>query len=206
MRYHAAGAFDRLLRFPGSLDDEPEPIEPYRLYETLERFQRMSQGSDISSHGTCFNELLAWVVSASRRGDSSDVLSRKTHAHLCRLFPSLVIGAKGPLLPGDPLTTFRVFDLEFRSNAPLTSADRRFLRASAQLISLLDKAGKATDSPGLPQEIPSSDITQSATEWLNMCRSDVPLAKSIDTAHKNFWKPVAATSRTSVLMPAMPST
>jgi PilZ domain len=158
VRYHAAGAFHHTLRLPAALTGESGPAAPNRLLTTLEGFLRASQGTDLSSRGERFNELLTWVVVCLRHGDPADLISIQIREQLTRLFPSLVILPASPV-SRDASTTARFFGLDFRSNKVLTAADRRFLRASAQLITLLDREANLVAS------LPPDAVVHSVGEW-----------------------------------------
>lgn len=200
LRYQAACAFDRALALPMPLDGGAAHGERQRLLQVLESFQQNSVASEVTWRDARVGELLAWVVSASRRSEPPSLLATRIEAHLRELFPSLVICAKSPLPPRDPSTCSQFFDLEFRSHTPLSGSDRRFLRASAQLISLLTKptstptedkeAAEVIDSLSLPSEIAPCAIAHTTSEWMEMCQGPAPLSKSVYSADEDFLKMV----------------
>jgi hypothetical protein len=177
LRYRAACEFEEALSLPMSPDQSLPAVEP-RLLQVLEQFQQVGLASEESVQGTRFGELLGWVVAASRRNEPRALISTRIQAHLRQLFPTLVVGDKSPLPPQDPSTVSQFFDLEFRSKIPLTRSDRRFLRACAQLISLLGRSTAAAlstseiDPLGLALDIPESDIARTPSDWIEMCRQD----------------------------------
>jgi hypothetical protein len=177
VRYRAACEFEQALKLP-SLPEAPS--EPERLLQILEQFRHTSLSTDSGLHGTRFSDLLGWVVTASKQNEPAALISTRVEAHLRRLFPTLVICGKSPLPSPDPSTVSQFFDLEFRSSVPLTRADRHFLRACAQLISLLKKpeslapAANIVHPSTLTSSIPPTEIAHTASEWIEMCGHDAP--------------------------------
>ncbi len=168
VRYHAAGAFERVVELPASLAGGLELSESDRLIATLEGFLRTSLAGDPGARDARFNELLRWVVAALKRGEASNLISRQIKTHLVRLFPSLAINRSTQSVIGDVLTSARFFGFDFRTNSLLTAPDRRFLRASAQLINLIERTDeeetKATQLPKV-REAPPTMIVHSIAEW-----------------------------------------
>ena len=167
--YHAAGVFDQTLKLPATLDGGLTPATSDRLIATLEAFLRASQATNPSSRGTGFKELLSWVVAGLRRGEPTNLISIQIKAHLGRLFPSLSIGPASLSWLRDASTSARFFGLDFRSDGVLTAADRRFLRASAQLITLIDRNAEP-QATNLIEEGPSSLVIHSVAEWQLLSR------------------------------------
>jgi hypothetical protein len=175
-RYRAACEFDQALRMSALLRQAAPRVEASFL-QVLEQFQQASLASEPTLSGSHFRELLGWVVNASRLNEPRTLIAARIEAHLRRLFPTLLICNRSWLAPKDPSLSARSFDLEFRSETPLSRSDRRFLRACAQLINLL---GGSTSSPvaavatpiDVSFEIPESDIARTGVEWLEMCRKD----------------------------------
>jgi PilZ domain-containing protein len=173
VRYHAAGAFERAITLPSPTNDGPGPGPGLAdsLIEALEVFRRASQTTDLTSHGTHFNELLEWTVTALRRGEGVNVISTKIKTHLHRLFPSLTIGPISSYWSPETSTVVRFSDLGLGSNTRLTTTDRRFLKASAQLLSLLrtpsafsqTETGKVLRVPE-PNTYPQ--IVHNISEWM----------------------------------------
>lgn len=180
MRYHAAGAFEQSLKLPSTLAGRLTPATSDRLIAILEAFLRKSHATDPGSRGAHLNELLVWVVSLLRRGEPVNLISIQIKAYLATLFPSLAIGpASSSWLP-DASTSVRCFGLDFRSHSALTRSDRRFLRACAQLITLLDTnmgphTMESTESSNPPEEQASPLIVHTVAEW-QAIRSNPTLA------------------------------
>lgn len=168
VRYHAAGAFDQAVKLPAFLARGLELSASDRLIATLEAFLRTSQAADPRARDARFNELLRWVVAALQRGEASNLIARQIKTHLVRLFPSLAISRSTPSIIGDVSTSARFFGFDFRTNRILTAPDRRFLRASAQLINLIERneeeEPETTQSPKI-LETPSSLIVHNIAEW-----------------------------------------
>jgi PilZ domain len=168
VRYHAAGSFDRQIALPPSLAGGLELSEADRLVSTLESFLRMSQATDPCARDARFNELLSWAVGALRDGEPGQLIARQIRTHLTRLFPSLAISPSTPSIIGDVRTSARFFGFDFRTNKVLTAPDRRFLRASAQLINLIEKnTDRKTEDvkPARLKDAPPSMIVHSIAEW-----------------------------------------
>jgi hypothetical protein len=150
VRYHAAGAFDSRFKLPRSLSGDLTLTTPDRLMSTLETFLRSGERVDPASRGARFNGLLEWVVRMLQRGEAPDEISKQLRNYLVELFPTLSIRRAVPASPIEASSgTIRFFDLDFRSNRPLSAADRRFLRASAQLVSLIDAHSTSEAAPAL---------------------------------------------------------
>jgi hypothetical protein len=172
IRYHAAGAFDQRIALRSPQDGDLRPVSYDPLLEALDVLRRASQATDLRARDTSFNELLEWTITALRRGEPANVASVKIKAHLCRLFPSLAVSTSRSFSPETP-TFVRFSDLGLKSNAPLSSADRRFLKASAQLISLLGtpSAFSDLDAKGaliVRESRPHSEIVHSISDWMGI--------------------------------------
>lgn len=174
-RYRAACEFDQALRM-STLAHQATRVEP-KFLKVLEQFQQATLASEPALSETRFGELLDWAVNASRRNEPSTLIAARIEAHLRQVFPTLVIGNRSWLAPKDPALSSQSFDIEFRSEIPLSRNDRRFLRACAQLITLLggstsSRLAADPDPFGMSVEIPESDIARTGSEWLEMCRED----------------------------------
>jgi hypothetical protein len=152
-----------------------------RLIATLEGFLLSSQRTQLASSEPRFNDLLCSVVGLLRSGEPRNLISAHIKADIARIFPSLSISRASLSLIRDVSTTARFFDLEFKSTLTLSASDRRFLRASAQLIALIDKAAErqaveATRSVNFVQEAASSPIVHTLADWqaLSMSRRGHP--------------------------------
>jgi len=180
LRYRAACEFDQALRMSALLRQAAPRVEPMFL-QVLEEFQQASLASEPTLSGTRFGELLGWVVNLSRRNEPRGLIAARIEGHLRQLFPTLVISNRSWLSPKDPALSAQAFDLEFRSETPLTRSDRRFLRACAQVMGLLGAStpsavAAGADSFGVSLEIPESDIARTGSEWIEMCRKHKTLA------------------------------
>jgi len=178
-RYRAACEFDQALQM-SALVRQAARVEPTFLH-VLEQFQHATLASEPALSETRFGELLEWAVIASRRNEPRGLIAARIETHLRQVFPTLVISNRSWLAPTDPSRSLQSFDLEFRSEVPLSRSDRGFLRACAQLIGLLGGSTSSripadADSSGGAQEIPESDIAHTATDWIEMCRRDKTLA------------------------------
>jgi hypothetical protein len=160
--YHAAGAFDSLLNLQAMMMRASSAVQ--RLLVTLERLQQVGQTAADQSRGAGeFNEVLAGVITGLRRGESFDLVALKVKARLTQTYPSLVITPS--LVPAsDVMTSLACFGLTFKSRRPLSAPDRRFLRANAQLISILEECRRELRDEAEAPEAPQ--VIYSAAEWL----------------------------------------
>jgi hypothetical protein len=130
--------------------------------ERLERSVRKTatqSRSDAQFHET-LTDLLVWL----RRTESLDLAVLKLKARLTQTYRSLMILPSTPTTL-DPATSLECFGLTFKAKHPLSAHDRRFLKANAQLISLLEQTRRemqreADAGPRSPQ------IVHSAADWL----------------------------------------
>jgi hypothetical protein len=160
--YHAAGAFDTLLNLQALAARASTALQ--RLIGTLERLLRGGQKTAAERSAGEFNEILAEVLIGLRRGESFDLVVLKMKARLTQTYPSMSI------LPTmstqrDKLTTVESFGLTFKSRYAFSAHDRRFLKASAQLISMLESCRsemrEETEEPSSPTQ-----IIYTPAEWL----------------------------------------
>ncbi len=183
VRYHAAGFFEQTLKLPSVLSERLMPPRAHALLETLEAFLRTNERAPSSPRGARFNDLLSWVVAVLRRGEPSDEISMQVKARLSQMFPSLAIMPASSSALRDTETCARFFDLEFRSNSLLTASDRRFLRASAQLVTLLQRDAEREVSlndqlAGLTEDdVPSELIVRGIGEWETVRRTHGTLSR-----------------------------
>jgi len=170
--YHAAGVFDNLLdleamalRASGSLQ---------RLIAKLEQLRRGggTAGSQLRSRAE-FNEQLAGVIVSLRRGDSLDLVALRVKAHLTQTYPSLTIL---PTLSAyrDALSTVEWFGLTFSSRDVLSAHDRRYLKANAQLIALLEECQRERCAEAEEEPTPKAQVIYSPGEWLAAQRTNEP--------------------------------
>jgi hypothetical protein len=177
IRYHAAGAFEQILNLPVALTGTLPHTTTERIVATLEAFLRHSRVRGGSQHVNGFDELLMWIMDATRRGEPVTVMSSQFRARLAWLFPSLAINrANGPYL-NEPAKSARFFGLDFRSNRVLSGSDRRLLRAAAQLLALLEAESQpaALAVAETPAEAYSSVLTYSSADWQVLRRKVAPL-------------------------------
>jgi hypothetical protein len=160
--YHAAGAFENLLNLQAILLRASGAVQ--RLIMSLERLQQVGQKATHQSRRAGeFNEVLAGVTAGLRRGESFDVVALKVKARLTQTYPSLAIVPS--LSPAkDVRTSLACFGLTFKSRHPLSAPDRRFLRAHAQLISMLEECrGELINEVEATQ---GPQVIYSAADWL----------------------------------------
>lgn len=170
-RYRAACEFDQALQM-SALVRQAARVEPTFLH-VLEQFQQATLASEPTLSETRFGELLDWAVNASRRNEPRSLIAARIETYLRQVFPRLVISNRSWLAPADPSRSLQSFDLEFRSEPPLSRSDRGFLRACAQLIGLLGGSTSshiAPDADPVSLEILESDIARNGSEWIEMCR------------------------------------
>ena len=176
-RYRAACEFDQALQM-SALVRQAARVEPTFLH-VLEQFQHATLASEPALSETRFGELLDWVVNASRRNEPRSLIAMRIETYLRQVFPTLVIANRSWLSPTDPSRSLQSFDLEFRSEVPLTRSDRGFLRACAQLIGLLGGSTSShiadAEAMGVSVEIPESDIARTGSDWIEMCRQNKTL-------------------------------
>jgi hypothetical protein len=128
------------------------------------------------------------VLDAARRGERADRITVEIRLRLMRIIPSISIESSvTPTLP-DPARGARFFDVDFRCDRPLTTSDRRLLRAAAHLLSIVN--GKAdVHRPARPldfkpRETGSSVIAYSVSDWQDMRQAD-------DAARRDPWERTA---------------
>lgn len=164
--YHAAGAFDNLLNLQAMVSRASGAAQ--RLIATLERLRRGARTAASQSRSAAqFNEMLAGVIVSLRRGESLDLVALKVKAHLTQTYRSLsILSSLSPYR--DALTSVECFGLTFNSKHVLSAHDRRYLKANAQLISMLEDCRREMraeeDEEG--EAPPSNQVIYSAAEWL----------------------------------------
>ena len=160
--YHAAGAFDSLLNLQALTQRASSAAQ--RLIGSLERLHRTVRKSAAQSRTDAkFDEMLGAAILWLRRDESLDLVVLKVKANLTQTYPSLMIV---PALqsPGDSPTSVACFGHTFSSKHALSAHDRRYLRANAQLISMLeDTRREMADDLAAPQ---SSEVVHSTADWL----------------------------------------
>jgi len=104
-----------------------------RLIGTLERLLRAGQQTAAERKAGEFNEILAEVLIGLRQGESFDLAALKVKARLTQSYPGLAV--LPALLPQrDALKSVQCFGLTFKSRHTLSATDRRFLKATAQIL------------------------------------------------------------------------
>lgn len=160
--YHAAGTFDSPLNLQALSQRASSAAQ--RLIATIERLRDgLKRAAAQSKIDAAFSDMLGAVIAWLRRGDSIDLVTLKVKAQLTHQYPSLRILSS--MMPDD-LTAVGGFGLTLRSKHRLSSHDRRYLRAHAQLLSLLEDARRAMDSEVAPRPVPASDLIISPAQWM----------------------------------------
>ena len=173
VRYQAAGAFEERLDWKpllGGADDAPRD----RLIATLEAFLRHGSSPEREID---FDQLLMWILDAARRGERADRIAVEIRLHLGRVVPSVIVEpATKPVLP-DPTRCARFFGLDFRSERPLSTQDRRLLRAAAQLLSIINDSDAALRTPPpldfKPRTAPERPVIVYGADWKQMYPDDL---------------------------------
>jgi hypothetical protein len=167
VRYQAAGAFEDGLDWKPLLNDVAAQAITGRLIATLEAFLRHSSAGDRVVE---FDHMLMWILDAAQRGERAERIALEIRQRLTTLIPSVVIEpATKPVLP-DPTKGARFFGLDFKSERPLSTSDRRLLRATAQLLSIVKGSnGNGNGQAARPLQSPASAISYSVADWQDMC-------------------------------------
>ena len=154
------------------LGEKVTPQESNPLIATLEGFLRANlQKTPPSPRGALFNDLLAWVVTVLRRGEPSGEIALQIKLRLAQMYRSLAIVPASSSMRRATETRARFFESRIQiETCPLTASDRRFLRASAQLLTLIQRDARRHDSledelAALADDIPSPLIVHSIGEW-----------------------------------------
>ena len=175
VHYEAAGEFVHGLDWKPLLADVAAQTTSSRLIATLEAFLRHAMTTGRVHE---FDQLLMWVLDAARRGERADRIAVEIQLRLMRIIPSIVIeSVSTPNLP-DPARGARFFDFDFRCERPLTTGDRRLLRAAAQLLCIVngtgsEQAGRAQPLDFKPrQSADSSVIAYSVADWQEMRQAE----------------------------------
>jgi hypothetical protein len=170
--YHAAGAFDNLLDLQAMALRASGSVQ--RLIARLEQLCRAGgmAASPLRSRAE-FNERLAGVIVSLRRGESLDLVALRVKAHLTQAYPSLT------MLPTvssycDALTTVNCFGLTFSSRKVLSAHDRRYLKANAQLLALLEECQRDRCAEIEEEPTTTPQVIFTASEWLAAQRSSKP--------------------------------
>ena len=182
--YHAAGAFDSLLNLQALTLRASSAAQ--RLIGTLERLHcAVRKGAAQSRSDAKFDEMLGAAILWLRRDESLDLVTLKIKAQLTQTYPSLMIV---PALQAsvESQTSIVCFGHTFSSKHALSAHDRRYLRANAQLISMLeDTRREMADDVTSPQ---SFEVVRSTADWLApepQTRSRLPTAEAASAGTPN---------------------
>lgn len=162
VKYHAAGAFDSLLNLETLAIRSASTMQ--RLMQSLERLERSVQKVALQSRSDAdFHAILLELIAWLRRNESLDLVVLKLKARLTQTYRSLlIIPATSPVF--DRATSMECFGMTFKAKQPLSAHDRRFLKANAQLISILEDTRRELRDedlrPGAPQ------VLHSAADWM----------------------------------------
>lgn len=162
VKYHAAGAFDNLLNLEALAMRASSAMQ--RLMISLERLERSIHKTATQSRSDAqFHETLTDLISWLRRSESLDLAVLKLKARLTQTYRSLlIIPSTSPTF--DRATSVECFGLTFKAKHPLSAHDRRFLKANAQLISILEGTRRELrDDDARPQ---SPQVLHSTADWL----------------------------------------
>jgi hypothetical protein len=175
--YHAAGVFDRLLNLQALAERASCQVHP--LIGTLEQLRHNVRKSAARSRSdAAFDEILGAAILWLRRQESLDLVMLKVKAHLTQTYPSLMIV---PVVPssGDSQTSVACFGHTFTSKHTLSAHDRRYLRANAQLISMLEDSRRQ-----LADDVTSSlqgEVVHGMADWLAPESQTPSWARSTDS-------------------------
>lgn len=183
LRYHAAGFFEEPLTWLALAQDSAS-ASPDRLIAVIKEFHLRTRTTiERGVGGAAFDELVAWVLESLREGQAAGLISIKVKAHLARLFPSLAITTASSSALRDTATSARFFNFDFTTREKLSPADRRLLRAGAQLITLLEDYVTRIRTEDTLKDVPQTMIVHTLAEWLveKQTPGDATLRDSGDT-------------------------
>ena len=160
VRYHAAGAFDNLLNLDALVQRASSAMQ--RLIASLERLEGVVKRASAQSRSdAAFHETLTDLINWLRRSESLDLVILKVKARLTQTYPSLVIlPFASPSI--DRLTSLECFGLTFKWKHTLSANDRRFLKANAQLVSMLEATRRELHAEDESRFSPASGRTTAA--------------------------------------------
>jgi len=164
--YYGAGAFDKLLDVQALVQRASGASQ--RLVVALERLRRGVQRTAAQTRSDAeFDELLGEVLVWLGRGESFELVTLKVKAHLTQLYPSLnILPALRP--SRDEATVVACFGLTLTSRRTLSAHDRRYLKSSAQLISMVEGTCRQMredmgQAPPLP---PPAQLVHTTADWI----------------------------------------
>ena len=134
--YRAAGAFDRLLNVEELARQASGAVQ--RLIESLERLHCAAEDSaEWSESDAAFDRLTSEVIGGLRRGEALHLIALRIRAKLTQRYPALLI-LSSPAGSSHGSTSVSCFGLTLVSRYTLSAHDRRYLKAHAQVISMLE--------------------------------------------------------------------
>ena len=144
-----------------------------RIIATLEAFLRHAS---TTGRVVEFDHLLMWVLDAAKRDERADRIVSKFDSASGRIIPSIVIEPATTLSLPDPTRGARFFGFDFRCERALSTPDRRILRATAHLLSIVhaDEASRqARPLDFKPRQTADSGvISYSVADWQDMRRDE----------------------------------
>ncbi len=161
VKYHAAGAFDNLLNLEALALRASSTME--RMMTALGRLERgVSKTAAQSPRDEQFHETLTDLMSWLRQNESLDLVVLKLKSRLTQSYRSLlIIPAASPAF--DRATSLECFGLTFKAKNPLSGQDRRFLKANAHVISILEQTRRELRNEDLRPRSP--EVIHGAAEW-----------------------------------------
>jgi hypothetical protein len=175
VQYQAAGEFEQQLDWKPLLEDAAAQATTDRLIATLEAFLRHTSPT---GRVVEFDHLLMWILDAARRGERADRIAVEIQIRLARLIPSIAVEPATKSSLPDPARGARFFGFDFRCERALTTPDRRLLRTTAQLLSIVKSNGERPLRAARPldfkarQQAESQVIAYSVADWMDMCDTD----------------------------------
>ena len=171
--YQAAGEFVHGLDWKPLLADVAAQSAASRIISTLEAFLRHAS---TTGRVVEFDSLLMWVLDAAKRNERADRIGVEIRLRLGRIIPSMVIEPATTTSLPDPTRGARFFGFDFRCERALSTADRRILRATAHLLSIVsaDETSRQTRPLDFKprQTADSGVISYSVADWQDMRRTE----------------------------------
>lgn len=170
VRYQAAGAFEERLQLTALLAGDVPQTATSRLASALEAFLR--QGGLGANRAPVFDHLLGWILDAVRRHEPAERISVEIRSRLARFIPSLTMKPAASAFLPDPSRGARFFGIDFTSPQALTSTDRRVLRATAQLLAIVEGDAPSPERRRVQGAWGRTPVTlvHTVADWQQMCR------------------------------------
>jgi hypothetical protein len=143
------------------------------------------KGAAQSRSDAAFDEMLGAVMHWLRQDDSLDLVALKVKAHLTQTYPSLMIVPS--LLPSrDEFNSIACFGLTLRSRHALSAHDRRYLKGTAQLISMLDNAQREMrEEEGVePERGLGLEMIRTAADWQCLPKARIVIHTAAEPSKK----------------------